>query len=63
MEGRSIARHVRPSASLEHVRRQQGARLSDRLLEIGQDCAKPLKKPYRSADHGGLLYDAGGLPR
>nr|WP_256465538.1 type II toxin-antitoxin system VapB family antitoxin [Bradyrhizobium sp. 138] len=48
---------------LERVRREQGAGLSDRLLKIGQDCAKRLKEPYRSADHGDLLYDERGLPR
>lgn len=48
---------------LERVRREQGVGLSDRLLKIGQDCAKRLKEPYRSADHGDLLYDERGLPR
>jgi antitoxin VapB len=47
---------------LERVRREQGAGLSDRLLKIGQDCAKRLKEPYRSAEHGDLLYDERGLP-
>jgi antitoxin VapB len=48
---------------LDRVRRERGASLADRLLEIGQDCAKRLKEPYRSADHGELLYDDRGLPR
>ena len=39
------------------------ARLSDRLLEIGRDCAARLKEPFRSADHGDLLYDEKGLPK
>lgn len=39
------------------------ARLSDRLLEIGRDCASRLKEPYRSGDHGDLLYDERGLPK
>ncbi|WP_442869111.1 hypothetical protein [Bradyrhizobium sp. CCBAU 45384] len=33
---------------LERVRREQGLRLSDRLLKIGKVCAKRLKEPYRS---------------
>jgi antitoxin VapB len=37
--------------------------LSDRLLEIGRDCAPHLKEPFRSADHGDLLYDEKGLPK
>jgi antitoxin VapB len=48
---------------LERVRCEQGNSLSDRLLAIGQDCAKRLKEPFRSADHGDLLYDDRGLPR
>lgn len=38
-------------------------KLSDRLLEIGRDCATRLKEPLRSADHGNLLYDDKGLPK
>jgi antitoxin VapB len=39
------------------------AKLSDRLLEIGRDCAPRLKERFRSADHGDLLYDEKGLPK
>ena len=42
---------------------QRAAKLSDQLLEIGRDCAPRLKEPYRSADHGDLLYDEKGLPK
>jgi antitoxin VapB len=48
---------------LERVRREQGLSLADRLLVIGKDCAAHLKEPFRSADHGDLLYDERGLPR
>ena len=48
---------------LDRVRREQGESLADRLLTIGQDCAKRLKRPHGSVDHGGLLYDERGLPR
>lgn len=44
-------------------RNKHAPNLSDRLLEIGQDCAKRLKEPFRSADHGDLLYDEKGLPK
>ena len=44
----------------EHPRPSAGA---DRLLAIGRDCAARLKEPYRSADHGDLLYDEKGLPQ
>lgn len=42
---------------------KHAAKLSDRLLEIGRDCAMHLKEPFRSADHGDLLYDEQGLPK
>ena len=48
---------------LERVRRERGVALSDRLLEIGKDCAAHLKEPFRSIDHGDLLYDEKGLPQ
>ena len=38
-------------------------KLSDRLLEIGRDCSARLKEPFRSGDHGDLLYDEKGLPK
>jgi antitoxin VapB len=48
---------------LDRIRGEQGAGLAARLLRIGQDCAKRLKEPYRSASHDKLLYDDRGLPR
>jgi antitoxin VapB len=48
---------------LKRVQNKHNAKLSDRLLEIGQDCAKHLKEPFRSVDHGDLLYDEKGLPK
>ncbi len=48
---------------LDRVRTEQGASLADRLLAIGKECAAHLKEPFRSVDHGDLLYDERGLPR
>jgi antitoxin VapB len=48
---------------LDRVRSRQAVGLADRLLVIGKDCAARLKEPFRSADHGDLLYDERGLPR
>ncbi len=47
---------------LERVRRQREPDLAGRLLAIGQDLAPRLGEPYRSADHGDLLYDDRGMP-
>ncbi len=48
---------------LDRVRREQGGSLADRLLAIGRDCAPRLKEPFRSVEHGDLLYGEDGLPR
>lgn len=49
---------------LERTRRERpGSGLANRLLAIGRDCAAHLKEPFRSVDHGDLLYDERGLPR
>lgn len=48
---------------LERVRSEHGTGLADRLVKIGKDCAVHLHEPFRSVDHGELLYDEKGLPR
>jgi antitoxin VapB len=47
---------------LERVRHRQQTDLADRLLAIGRDTAPRLREPFRTADHGDLLYDQQGLP-
>ena len=47
---------------LDRVRHLHGAGMADRLLAIGADTAPRLREPFRSADHGALLYDQQGLP-
>jgi hypothetical protein len=37
--------------------------LAAELLALGQDCAARIADPWRTADHGALLYDDKGLPR
>jgi antitoxin VapB len=48
---------------LDRVRGEHGVGLADHLLKIGEDCAAHLREPFRSVDHGELLYDEKGLPR
>jgi antitoxin VapB len=48
---------------LDRVRREHGVDLAERLLAIGRDCATRLKKPFRTIDHGNMLYDDRGLPK
>ncbi|MDA8320174.1 MAG: type II toxin-antitoxin system VapB family antitoxin [Actinomycetota bacterium] len=47
---------------LERLRHLREAGMADRLLAIGRDTAPRLREPYRTADHGDLLYDDRGLP-
>jgi hypothetical protein len=46
----------------EQEQNAQGTKLTDRLLQIGKDCAANLKEPYRSTDRGEILYGDRGLP-
>ena len=48
---------------LERVRGNSKEDLVERILEIGRDCAAHLKEPFKSGDHGDLLYDEKGLPK
>ncbi len=47
---------------LARFKKEKQLGVSKRLLAIGQDCAKRLKEPYKTIDHGQLLYDEKGLP-
>jgi antitoxin VapB len=62
-ENLTVAVTVAVRERLDRLRRQRGVSLVDRLLAIGRECAAHLKEPYRSIDHGTLLYDERGLPR
>jgi antitoxin VapB len=48
---------------LERVREREKGGLAKRLLKIGKECAPLWKEPYKSMDHGDLLYDEKGLPK
>lgn len=47
---------------LARVRDRRNEGMAQRLLAIGRDVAPRLSEPYRSADHGRLLYNERGLP-
>ena len=65
LTGQSMAAAVADAVRerLARAKRERGDSLSDRLLAIGEDAAPRFKEPYRSGDHGDLLYDELGLPR
>lgn len=59
LTGESIAVAVR-EAVRERLKR---VRSTKRLLRIGRECAAHLKEPFKSGDHGKLLYNRKGLPK
>jgi antitoxin VapB len=59
----AVTEAVRERLKRVQVADKRVPRLSDRLLEIGRDCAPRLKEPFRSGDHGDILYDEKGLPK
>jgi antitoxin VapB len=48
---------------LVRIRRDQEPGLADRLTAIGKKSAPLFKEPFKSADHGDLLYDENGVPK
>jgi antitoxin VapB len=48
---------------LERVRRNSKKNLAERIMEIARECGPLWKEPYKSIDHGDLLYDENGLPK
>lgn len=48
---------------LERVKKNSREKLAERLMEIARECAPLWKEPFKSMDHGDLLYDEKGLPK
>jgi antitoxin VapB len=48
---------------ISRLQRERKEGLAKRLLAIGKECAPLFKEPYKSAEHGDLLYGEDGLPR
>jgi antitoxin VapB len=47
---------------LERVRSSKNE-MVERIMEIARECGPQWKQPYRSVDHGELLYDEKGMPK
>jgi antitoxin VapB len=63
MTGETLTQAVTTALRERLARIEQPDALAEDLLALGRDCAARLKEPWRSADHGALLYDEKGLPR
>jgi antitoxin VapB len=49
----------------ERLERVRGSKkeMAERIMEIARECGPLWKEPYRSIDHGDLLYDEKGMPK
>jgi len=65
LTGESLSRAVTEALRERLARLKEDKRgdLAEHLLAIGRDCAARMKEPYRSVEHGDLLYDERGLPK
>lgn len=66
--GESVTRAVTIAVRerLDRMRDENATRSAERaarLRQIAQDASGRWVEPYRSTDHGELLYDESGLPR
>jgi antitoxin VapB len=57
----AVTRAVRER--LERVSQRRKRNKLERILKIAKECAPLWKEPFRSVDHGDLLYDEKGLPK
>lgn len=65
LTGESMATAVTEAVRerLDRVRRKRSTGTAERILKIARECAPLWKEPFRSIDHGDLLYDERGLPK
>jgi antitoxin VapB len=61
-ESMSAAVTVAVRERRDRVLAHRSGGLTERMLEIGRDCAGRLPAHVRAIDHGELLYDESGLP-
>jgi len=58
----AITEAVRERLERLQAEKQKSDRLK-RMMEIANDAASRFKEPYKSIDHGDLLYGPDGLPK
>jgi len=62
LTGQSMSAAV-TDAVREKLERVKSKGMADRIMKIAKQCAPLWKEPYKSIDHGDLLYDEKGLPK
>jgi len=65
LTGESLTGAVRNAVQerIARLHRERKGSLAQHLLSIGRETAPLFKEPYRSIEHGDLLYDELGLPK
>jgi antitoxin VapB len=65
LTGETLTGAVRSAVQerLARIRKQTKGGLAEHILSIGRETAPLFKEPYRSTEHGDLLYDELGLPK
>ena len=62
LTGESMSAAVK-EAVRERLERVKSKGMKERIMKIAKDAGPRWKEPYRSMDHGDLLYDEKGLPK
>lgn len=62
MTGESLTAAV-TEAVRERLERVRSRGMAERIMKIAKECGPRWKEPFRSVDHGELLYDEKGLPK
>jgi len=62
MTGESMTTAV-TEAVRERLNRVKSKGMADRIMKLAKQSAPLWKEPYKSIDHGDLLYDENGLPK
>ena len=65
LTGESMTGAIRAAVleRIERIKTEKKTGLAERLLAIAKEAAPLWREPYRSMDHGDLLYGEDGLPK
>ncbi len=59
----AVTNAVKEKLEKQRARPKRHEGLAERLMEIARETAPRFKEPWKSIDHGDLLYDEMGLPK
>jgi antitoxin VapB len=62
-ESQTVAVTIAIRERIDRIEDEKGMTLRDRLIAISKDSGPRFIEPYKSTDHGDLLYDEDGLPK